>query len=306
MLSRRFGLEGTRKDLPFALAFALAVLLVVLRVEAQAPPRGGAGQPGASGADDAAAQAATLPPGSSLIGPGGTANLLLVLMAPSVQKELKLTDDQQRRLVELAKDAGERSAGVLQSMLLQPPARFNPQAMLMTAARMRQEDEDNIARVLDAGQKERFHQIALRAEGAFGVARPEVARALRLTQSQIQQLHATLVQWQQAQRQMIVAVRSAGPLDNDKVRHIDQQSAQLRDAASRQLSRILSSKQVAAFNKMLGEPFDVSEADPDGGPQPAGTGSATKASSKNGPADTPDEKPRPRTRRKTNSGRPND
>jgi hypothetical protein len=36
----------------------------------------------------------------------------------------------------------------------------------------------------------------------------------------------------------------------------------LRDAAAQQIGRILNSKQKDAFNKMLGEPFDIAKIDP--------------------------------------------
>jgi hypothetical protein len=287
----------------------VAAMMVVgmtpaLECRAQATPsQGGAGQgSGAQGPGQGARPGGFGLGGAGVIGPTGAANLLVILMAPSVQTELKLTDTQKTRLYELTRDAGARSRRIFQA-ILQPGPDFNPQTVMMAAANLRKESEDSISRLLEAGQKTRFEQIALQVEGAFAIARPEVAKDIRMTPAQNEQVQATLMQWQVAQRQMAVAARNAGgALDNNQSKGLEQNAAQLRKTASQQLARILNGKQKAAFNKLLGEPFDMSELDPSGALKTTASSSGAKPVPEAGSTGTSDDKARTRAGRK--SGKP--
>ena len=214
--------------------------------------------------------------------PGGV-NLIIILMAPAVQQELKLTDSQKTQLFELTRDASRKSRDIMQSVFQNGGA--NPQALMMAGLQVRQENERAIAKILQPEQKERADQIILRVEGPVAVARPEISSKLNLTPTQSQQIQATLFQMMLAQREFFMANRAAtanaGGVPNlnqgAMMRH---QMNQLREASGQQIGRILNGKQKAAFNKMLGEPFDISQIDPDL-PRPAPAAAAGSA-----PADT--------------------
>lgn len=210
---------------------------------------------------------------ANAIGPNGGANLLVILMAPTVQKELKLTEAQKTRVYDLTREAGGRVRDMFQSMM-QTGGGFNPQAMLLAGARLRQEHESTIHQLLDKTQRERFEQIVLQVEGAFALARPELAEELRLSEKQTQQVQGTLVQMQIAQRQMLMNARASGAMDNMQLDQIAQATGKVREAAGKQLAGILNGKQKAAFNRLCGEPFDLSELDPNG-KHPAAPATAT-------------------------------
>lgn len=206
-------------------------------------------------------------------------NYLMVLMAPAVQTELKLTDDQKTQVFDLVRGAQQRWRERLQ-MLLQSG---NPQAFLAAGLQFRQENEDAAARLLKPEQKERIDQIMLQVEGPLAVVHPDVAGKLNLTAKQNQQVQATMVQMAMAVRQMLVEQAQAGNgysglgpagLPREAMNRV-------RAAATQQLGRILDAKQKFQFNKMLGAPFDLAKIDPELA-RPAAT--TTSAGSATGPA----------------------
>jgi hypothetical protein len=225
--------------------------------------------------------------------PGGT-NPLVILMAPAVQTELKLTDPQKTQVFELAREAGRKSRELFQSML--QPGGVNPQALMMAGARLRHENERAAASILKPEQKERVNQILLRVEGPLAVARPEVADKLNLTPIQTQQVQATILQLMRAQRETLLATRvasanSGGIPDPGQGAQARAGMARLREAAGQQIGRILNGKQKAAFNKMLGEPFDLAKIDP----ELARPAASTPADGQGNDTETP----RPRRKRTT-------
>ena len=182
----------------------------------------------------------------------GASGVVLVLIAPAVQKELKLTDEQKTKVYELARDASRRTREFYQSSL--QGVALNPQAMMAAGMRLRQENEQAALKLLKPEQKERAQQILLRVEGALAVARPEIGSKLNLNQAQTRQVQFTMMQMMQAQRGMIA--QQGGEAGGRSG------MTEMRIAAGRQIGRALDAKQKAAFTKMLGEPFDVSQVDP--------------------------------------------
>lgn len=217
--------------------------------------------------------------GPSMPGASGGTNMVLVLIAPAVQKELKLTDEQKTKVYELARDASRRTREFYQSSL--QGGAVNPQAMMTAGMRLRQENEQAALKLLKPEQKERAQQILLRVEGALAVARPEIGSKLNLNQAQTRQVQFTMMQMMQAQRGMIA--QQGGEAGGRSG------MTELRIAAGRQIGRALDAKQKAAFTKMLGEPFDVSQVDPS---LPNTTAaSASEATVEKTEASEPSEKP---------------
>ena len=211
----------------------------------------------------------------------GASGVVLVLIAPAVQKELKLTDEQKTKVFELARDASRRTREFYQSSL--QGGALNPQAMMAAGMRLRQENEQAALKLLKPEQKERAQQILLRVEGALAVARPEIGSKLNLNQSQMRQVQFTMMQMMQAQRGMMAQQSVGGEAGGRSG------MTEMRIAAGRQIGRALDAKQKAAFTKMLGEPFDVSQVDPS---LPNTTAaSASEATAEKAEASEPSEKP---------------
>lgn len=224
---------------------------------------------------------------AGMMGQGGASeNPAMLLLAPSVQNELKLTDEQKTKLLGVAKGASQKGRELVRSMALAGNnANVNPRAMMASGMNLRQETDKAIAKVLDPKQKERLNQIALRAEGPLAIARPEVAAKLRLTNNQGQFVQGIMNQMRNELFLTMQQAASAGQLDPNQFRTV---SARLREGAVQEISKVIDRKQKDAFNKMLGEPFDVSKLDDETGPAAAAVNSAR-------PVDTPRAKDAPAT-----------
>jgi hypothetical protein len=210
---------------------------------------------GAGGAFEGGAPGPGGGPGG-LVGPQGGVNPVMILLAPAVQTELKLDEGQKTKVFELARDAARRSREMIQSRMFNGGS--NPQALFAAGARLRQENDRAAAAILKPEQKERVDQIVLQAEGPLAVFRQEVASKLGLSPVQNRQIQATVFQMVQAGAMLQAGAGGVPGQGMDRSGR-----ARLRDAAGQQIGRILTAKQRDAFNKMRGEPFDLSKIDPE-------------------------------------------
>ncbi len=133
----------------------------------------------------------------------------------------------------------------------------------MFAARERYHDEGTqaAATILTPEQQERLEQIFLRIEGPIAVARREVARKLGLSDKQARQVRAIVLEMlltQERARQYFN--HGHGGYSSERERA---DGRRLRAEAGVLIGRVLSKEQKAAFDAMLGEPFDLSRLDPE-------------------------------------------
>jgi hypothetical protein len=70
------------------------------------------------------------------------------------------------------------------------------------------------------------------------------------------------------------AAMGQGPVGPGQVAQLREMMAKVRDEAVQQVAKVIDAKQKAAFNKMLGEPFDLAKLDPEASPE-SGTAAAT-------------------------------
>jgi hypothetical protein len=200
-----------------------------------------------------------------------------VLMAPAVQKELKLTEAQKTKVFDLSIRATESQRDLLQSMFLGGGG--DPRAMLAARNGLRRENEQAIAQVLDAKQRERFDQTVLRAEGPLAIARPDVAAKINLNRSQQEHVQGIVAQLQQSQFLMYMRVRRGavtGDVSPAQLAQVRGMMGRLSDEAVQELGKVVDRKQKAAFNKLLGAPFDLAKLDAEESPEAAAPGGAAK------------------------------
>ena len=157
-----------------------------------------------------------------------------LLRQPAIQDELKLTDPQKAQL-----DKG-----------------------------------DSPSKILDSRQRVRLNQLVLQSEGPSAFTRPDVEKALRLNEMQINEINAVLGDVQDASQQLHESQKEASRRLRDQGAPIDpalektrkeQEKEQLRSAATGlrkrvmdQINRLLTRSQKESYAKMLGEPFDFS------------------------------------------------
>jgi hypothetical protein len=141
--------------------------------------------------------------GSSM-GQFGFARTTLIMM-PSVQEELKLTDEQKKKLREWQeglRKKGEEMGRAMREKNGDDPLKTTENVPITTrvvqfTSMMNQfssfakENEVGLAKILNAPQRKRLNQIALQMEGVSALLKPDIIEALALMeeeQEQIQQL----------------------------------------------------------------------------------------------------------------------
>ncbi len=264
----------------FALSTCLAISLLlsslVERAQAQASGRGTEGPAESAGA-------------SNGIGPESP---LVLLMAPAVQKELKLTEDQKRKVYNLIRDAGQNSRTLMQQAMIRGVG--DPRLLMEAGQRHRKENDTAIGNLLEKKQNARFEQIVLQSEGPLALGRKEIATKLRLNENQTQQIQNVMGRFQQARFQLVMGVQRAAMTGGDGG-NLDQSTKQPRQEAVQEIGKIVTKAQKAAFNEMLGEAFDINKiaADPTSVVGDETKATPTDADSKDpAPKDEPEAKPK--------------
>jgi hypothetical protein len=234
----------------FAVATSLAVMFsaLVSTLQAQVFPGAGAARGGMRGPGPGGMMGMGMGPA------GGQGGPLMVLMAPSVQKELKLKEEQKAKIYAFTQKAGQKNRDLMQTRMFGGNA--NPQAMMEAQRQLRQETDAGIAQILDSKQKERFDQIVLQNEGPLAVARPEIAAKLRLNESQREYVQGVMAQMR---TELMMSMRqgvATGQFNPSQMREL---TAQVRKEAVKEISKVIDRKQQKTFNSMLGAPFDIAK-----------------------------------------------
>ena len=150
------------------LMFAAVLMLVLLSpTRAQGPPGGprGPGRPG---------------------GPGGPGGPSLIMAAP-IQKELGLTEKQKSQLKKLDTTMSQKRRQMF-TRTRSRQGNTDPEKMRTSMDSLRREQEEAISNILEPKQKTRLGEIELQREGIFAVARTDVAKKLKLTSTQTDQI----------------------------------------------------------------------------------------------------------------------
>ena len=210
-------------------------------------------------------------------GPGGPGGQSLA-MSPAVQEDLKLSDKQKAQLKRLQGSAIQKAR---EAFAAAQEGGVEPQEMMEGMAGLRREHESAVSKVLDKAQKARLAQIELQREGLLAVTKPDVATKIKLTSPQSRKVKTILSEMRQAQfRGMPTPPGGGGPpgagafpgggppggrpdFNSEEfraqlVKVMDEQK-KIRAASTQKIAEILTKDQTAAFEKLLGEPFDLAK-----------------------------------------------
>jgi Spy/CpxP family protein refolding chaperone len=138
-------------------------------------------------------------PGRGPGGPGGPGGPNLVLLVP-VQKELKLTDSQKTKLKTLESRLNQKRRQAFARMQDEEP---DPGKMRTAMEAIRREQEKGIGEILDKTQKARLAEIELQRDGLLALAKPEIAKKLKLTSNQSEQVQKIIDDMRQSQRALM-------------------------------------------------------------------------------------------------------
>ena len=209
---------------------------------------------------------------------------VLLVKWKAVQKELNLTE-RQVKTIETTNGVFDRRRNEFVQEMTRAGGRVDHEALAAMIASVRTENEQAIAKVLEPRQRKRLEQIALQIEGPFALAKPEIAARVNLWPEQLEEIQGILGQMKDSQSQLwqdqLGRLRAADPggvpkaagKKEDKSQREQRETAQLdqmskdsdtvRAGVIRQIGRVLTRRQRAAFEKMLGEPFDLTRLGPE-------------------------------------------
>jgi Spy/CpxP family protein refolding chaperone len=180
----------------------------------------------------AAAQEKTAP-----IVPETTTAQLLLLRQKSVQKELKLSDDAVKKIMEFTNKESDEYGKALKMAEKERTAKFNE--LEMTNKKFL---EDN----LSAEQRKRLEQITLQVTGLYQLGRQEVVKALNLTEEQQNKFEDLQKETRKALEEIINAPDRAGKTEK---------LSTLREETSKKIMAVLTDAQKAKVREIVGEPF---------------------------------------------------
>jgi Spy/CpxP family protein refolding chaperone len=177
---------------------------------------------------------------------GGAAGFL---MAPNVQKDLKLTDAQIRKVQETLREIRERHQGDYTALRdASPDVRWAKMATLNETV----SDEVKKALSFSAEQSRRFDQIGLQAHGLQAYANRTVEENLKLTDDQKSKI-----------REIAEATRSSfeGAFNKDASEQERTDARNKRAATQKQnmtkVQALLTDDQKKAWKELTGEPIEI-------------------------------------------------
>jgi hypothetical protein len=177
---------------------------------------------------------------------GGAAGFL---MAPNVQKDLKLTDTQVKKVQETLREIAERHQGDYTALRdASPDVRWTKVATLNETV----SDEVKSALSFSAEQSKRFDQIGLQAHGLNAFASRTVDETLKLTDDQKSKI-----------RELVEATRSsfAGASNNNASEQERTDARNKRAVAQKEnmakVQSMLTDDQKKAWQELIGEPIHI-------------------------------------------------
>ncbi len=180
---------------------------------------------------------------------GGGGGLIGLISNASVQKELKLDEDQVRKAGVVAED-GRAKGQEMRSALegLEGEERTKKMTEMTKAAN--EEGLKTLGTFLKPEQLKRFKQIELQQAGVNAFTYPAVAKALKVTDEQAEKVKALIAD----QRSQMTAVRDAAGGNRQAAM---EKGAAIRKEMKAKAMALMTDEQKATYKEMAGEPFDL-------------------------------------------------
>ncbi len=165
---------------------------------------------------------------------GGFGGVAMLLGQESVQKELKLSDEQVKEVQKLMEKQREAFQGF--GELSQEERRTKMQEL-------NKSNNEAVAKILKPEQLKRAKQIALQRQGAAAVNNEEVAKELKITDEQKQKIRAI-------QTKAREDMQGAGSDEEGRKKR-----QEVMTAMNEKIMGVLTAEQKEQLRKMQGEPF---------------------------------------------------
>jgi len=172
-------------------------------------------------------------------GPFGRGDPAMLLRQESVRKELKLSEDQTKKVEELSETMREKFRDAFS---LEGEERGKKMQEL------RAENEKAVAKILKPDQVKRLKQISYQQQGGRAFTDPEVAKALQLTDDQKKEIQKIN---QDTFAQMRELFQPGSPPDEETRKKM----TELQTAAADKIVKLLTNEQKTRWKDLQGERF---------------------------------------------------
>lgn len=162
---------------------------------------------------------------------------LMLAMQQSVQIELKLSEDQAKRVTELSEKQRESMRGMRD---------LSPDERRKRIEETSKANDEALSKVLSADQMGRLKEIVLQRRGPSALADPKVAASLKLTDEQTRKVQSIAEDFRREMREI---------MESDDRRQAREKMRDLRTATDGKYTAVLTDEQKAQWKEMNGEPF---------------------------------------------------
>lgn len=163
---------------------------------------------------------------------------VMLLRQQSVRDELKLTDDEAKKIHEFADRQWKKAQHIHEKLeAKEHHAKYED---------MTKENDRFIHEILEPAQLKRLNGITMQVAGLLWVTHPEVAAELKLTDEQKQKAKVLQQEARDEMHDLIHVQTKEGR---------DEKLAQLRQTSRKRLDSLLTDEQKARWKEMAGEPF---------------------------------------------------
>jgi hypothetical protein len=165
----------------------------------------------------------------------------MLLTQESVQKDLKLSDDQVKQLKDVATKANEARQGLRD---IEDRAERTKKAQEIA-----KESETAVAKILSKDQTKRLKEITLQVQGARAFANAAVAKELNFTDDQKKQLKAIQDDAQKAMQE----ARQDAAGDREAMA---KKMAEINQSTNEKAAKVLTDEQKTKWKEMTGKKFE--------------------------------------------------
>jgi hypothetical protein len=170
-----------------------------------------------------------------------------------VQKELKLSDEQKKKLEKRLQDMGQGAMQFFQNLqAAEPDERQKVHHAYVEKAR--EQLTAFLEGALTEEQFQRLRQVMLQREGLFALGHPEVMKVLEITDKQRQQFVEVMHEMQKKMEPVVKEAQKGG-----KPEEVGPKLMKIREAHVSRIEALLSDAQKTQWKKMLGKPLDLGD-----------------------------------------------
>jgi hypothetical protein len=207
---------------------------------------------------------------------------VILIQNDGVQKEVGLTDEQAKKITVLADKIRDTVRTELDKQKVGPTERHGDEQKMAVLQKALGEATKEVERILTPPQMKRLRQLCLQQSGNQAFTEPDVAKTLKLSKEQIDQIEKINNAANKKLRDIFAAAQG-GELEDMRTK-----GTALRKATLDQVMSMLSAEQQQSWEELVGKPFELNMQRPGENRPKADSKPGTKVGEERPPAEAPE------------------